>query len=375
MINLAIFAADLHLCQRTRSSFPNMLGDSYFGLRQLIDLANQYKLPLVLAGDIFDKAMVDSQTLHVYINELSRLQPGLHVYAIEGDHELANPKWFTFSDRAVALAGQSVKLDCDVWLRGIDFQRADTLPVKLLEARTVFDTVESLRNTILVTHEGWAEMRGLGLTEGKFSDISGFTTVVSGDFHVHGCWQGQNAENLPLKVYSPGSTCMQSVSESPDKFALLCAWSPETGISFQQIPLRTRPFFQLHIADTIEIKHALDDLAKIVENAKTADLPVEIKTPFVQLETQVDLNSVNTELRQLSKILHLNITRRVPQTLIEEKNVTSIRIDAHADMASAVRRRAATPAVCDDALSLWRADAPATVIDAIKQRILNNADN
>ena len=371
----AIFAADLHLAPRTRASFPTMCNDAYFGLHQLVDMANEKQLPLVFCGDIFDKAMVDSYTLQIYIDELSRLDPKLCLYAIEGDHELAAPRWFEFSKRAVALADQPVTLN-GINLVGVDFQRADTLPDKLKAAATVFDQTDcTVDNTILVTHEGWAEMRQLGHTEGKFSDVHKFQLMVSGDFHTPGIWNGTNAAGAPLSVYSPGATCMQSVSEVPEKWALEGFVDTDAGglIGFKPIPLKTRPFFKMQITDNESAEAYLTQCWRLASGqVDVTGLPPELHTPFVYIETQIELQQVANELRKLAKQLHLHVVYR-KQVETAAPISSSIRTDSRLDMVHALRQRATSDAVCNDVLDLWRAESPADVVAAIKRRIEQNA--
>lgn len=381
MTPFAIFAADLHLAQRTRASFPTMCGDAYFGLHQLVDLANKLHLPLVFAGDIFDKPMVDSQTLQVYIDELSRLNSGLYVYAIEGDHELADPRWFTFSDRAVALADAPVRLWCGVTLFGVDFQRAETLPQKLRDTAASLAEIEPAfnatpDNTILVTHEGWAEMRRLGHTEGKFADVSRFKLMFAGDFHTHGVWQGQNAEGDALTVYSPGSTCMQSVSESPEKKVFIGHLSDTGEIVMVPHVLKTRPYLHMHITDERDARRALESCQTLLNfSSFVTDLPPELHTPFVYLETQIDLHEISGQLRQLAKQLHLHIVYRAPEVAAIVNDAVVARIEVQTSMVEAVRRRASAADIQADALALWQSESPADTIAAIRKRVSDDAVN
>lgn len=381
MTPFAIFAADLHLAPRTRASFPTMCGDAYFGLHQLVDLANKLHLPLVFAGDIFDKPMVDSQTLQVYLNELSRLNAGLHVYAIEGDHELADPRWFTFSDRAVALADAPVRLWCGITLFGVDFQRAETLPQKLRDTAELLADIEPAfnatpDNTILVTHEGWAEMRRLGHTEGKFADVSKFKFMFAGDFHTHGVWHGQNAEGDALTVYSPGSTAMQSVSESPEKKVFIGHLSEAGEIVMVPHVLKTRPFLHMQITSDAEAKAALDSCKVLLTvSEQITELPPELRTPFVYLETQIDLHEVSGELRKLAKQLHLHVVYRAAEVAAIANDAVVARIEVQTNMVEAVKRRASTADIQADALALWQSEAPADTIAAIRKRVADNAVN
>ena len=376
MTPFAIFAADLHLAQRTRASFPTMCGDAYFGLRQLVDLANEKQLPLVFCGDIFDKAMVDSYTLQVYIDELSRLDPKLCVYAVEGDHELASPRWFEFSKRAVALADAPVTLN-GVNLVGVDFQRVETLPEKLQAAAAVFKRKDyTVANTILVTHEGWTEMRQLGHTEGKFSDVHTFELMVSGDFHTPGIWNGTNAAGAPLSVYSPGATCMQSVSEVPEKWALEGFVDTDAGglIGFKPIPLKTRPFFKMQITDNESEEAHLAHCWRLASGqVDVTGLPPELHMPFVYIETQIELHQFASELRKLAKQLHLQVVYRAPKDIAALPEVSTVRVDAQTNMTAAVTRRASNEQLQADALALWQTETPAEVVAAIRKRVADDA--
>jgi hypothetical protein len=84
---LAILCSDLHLSQRAptaRSAEPDWFAAMARPLAQLRGWQKQYNVPVVCAGDIFDRWNSPPELINFAIEHLP------HMYAIPGQHDLAN---------------------------------------------------------------------------------------------------------------------------------------------------------------------------------------------------------------------------------------------------------------------------------------------
>src|SRR5438270_13564925 len=85
---LAVVTSDTHGEPRAWARHPGLAGDSYFAIDQVCDHCQEHGLPLILAGDVFDKNYPDPATVNHFVGRLSGLRwSGLGVYFIQGQHE------------------------------------------------------------------------------------------------------------------------------------------------------------------------------------------------------------------------------------------------------------------------------------------------
>lgn len=84
---IAILCSDLHLSEKApvaRSAEPDWFDAQARPLAELRGLAEKYDVPVICAGDIFDSPMPRPPIINFAIDELP------HMYAIPGQHDLAN---------------------------------------------------------------------------------------------------------------------------------------------------------------------------------------------------------------------------------------------------------------------------------------------
>jgi len=87
---IAILCSDIHLSLKApiaRSSEPNWLDATKRSLDELRSVAEKYDVPIVCAGDIFEKSDPKPELINFAIENLPR------VYAIPGNHDLKNHRY------------------------------------------------------------------------------------------------------------------------------------------------------------------------------------------------------------------------------------------------------------------------------------------
>jgi len=217
------------------------------------------------------------------------------VYYIQGNHEYdRNAPWLSAHVWPIHMHEASFDINgakvCGFdWLPRGDIQEAFTrVP----------------QNTdILITHQVWKDFMGnLGRTDCELTDVHHVQTVLAGDFHVTKTVTSVNAQGKTVTMLSPGSTCMQDMSESPEKSVFVIGRVPTTGeIVFTPIHLRTRRFLNYVVKD----QDTLDSLCagQLIKdiNAQLDDtLPAHINKPLVRVK--FDKNLPDAYLRLLTAV-------------------------------------------------------------------------
>jgi len=140
---------------------------------------------------------------------------------------------------------------------------------------------------ILITHQVWKDFMGnLGRTDCELTDVHHVQTVLAGDFHVTKTVESTNAQGKPIKMLSPGSTCMQDMSESPEKFFFVIGRIPTTGeIVFTPVQLKTRRFLNYVVKDQ-ELLDSLcaGQLVKDINAQLDETLPANINKPLIRIK-------------------------------------------------------------------------------------------
>ena len=277
MTPLFVFTADTHLEDGAWSTRPGIYGDSYYSFQQIADYCVEHKLPLVLGGDVLEKKSNSARPIAKLCAALSKLEAhGVPVYYIQGNHEYdRNAPWLSVHAWAQHLHGKTV------WIDGNSMYGLDWLPRGEIQTAlaAIPDDVD-----ILITHQVWEDlMKGIGRTECTLTDVHNVQTVLAGDFHVTQIVEGTNAQGKPVRMLSPGSTCMQDCSESPDKFFFVIGREHGGQIAFEQHQLETRNFLSYQVRD----QALLDELCVGKLDADIAALPTkpgDISKPIVRIK-------------------------------------------------------------------------------------------
>lgn len=275
---LFVFCADTHLADGAWSSRPAIYGDSYYSLQQIVDYCITNRLPLVIGGDVLDVKRNLAPPVQKLCEQLARMQQAaLPVYYTQGQHELDRDiTWMSVhpwpkhvNKTAFSIGG--------VQLYGIDWlPRGDI--------QTAFQEIPPTTD-ILVCHQVWKNlMKNVGRPECELGDVHHVKYVLTGDFHITTIETADNAQGQQTQLVSPGSTCMQDISESPEKYFYVVNKTPD-GFSFDKQKLATRRFKGYHVTeqttlDTLCAGQFLADIKSMID----ATLPEEIRKPLVRVK-------------------------------------------------------------------------------------------
>lgn len=272
---LFVFAADTHLQPCAWVKHPGLAGDAYCSFAQIVAYCCEHALNLVLGGDIFDKHRPDPDSVQFLLQQAEQLRARDQVILfVQGDHDYqATMPWSAVGRHAVSLN----RMTCAAGpfqVYGLDWASRDRLAASLATVPANTD--------ILVMHEAWEELQRIGQTEGRIADIPHAKVLLTGDYHVAMQTEVQTADGRCIRVYSPGSTCMQAVDEQPDKSFLLvgeCAGE----VSVQRIPLLTRRRLVLNYQTEAQLDMDLQNHVLDHWLASQPALPPEISKPILRV--------------------------------------------------------------------------------------------
>lgn len=281
---LAVFSADTHLQPAAWTSEPELCGDALYSFEQLCAQAAHYGVPLILGGDIFDRNRPDPQTVAAFVRTLQ--QYNIRLLYVQGDHDYDQTEaWPSLYNNAIALQIQAVNLNPRVCVAGVDFHTADKLPAALARVPP--------QAALLVTHQAWGELRPVGATAGRCSDLvpGHIRYVLSGDTHLYRQMQTTNAAGGQVTLVSPGSTCMQDIGEPSDKVAVLvCEDSTNTAapLEFVPVPLVTRRMQHVHLLVEADLNEfCRQDWARLAAQqaavVAAAGAPVGVQKPILRV--------------------------------------------------------------------------------------------
>lgn len=268
---IAVFTGDNHLRPTTWAKHPDLYGDSYAALRQIVDYCIEQHLPLILLGDLFDKSRPDSLSVGMYIHAVERMrEAGLAVYYVEGNHDKADPPWASLHVHAQHAGAFEI---AGVRFYGIDFTPAGELPARLTEVPADCQ--------VLLMHQSWLEIQRVGHTDGTFSQIPRAVTLLTGDYHMTDRYGGTAADGGTVTAYSPGSTSMQALNEPHEKF--FGVLNADLSVRFQ--PLVTRPYMFSTLTTEPELQTWLESLEELRAELRLPTIP-EIRKPIMRVRYQ-----------------------------------------------------------------------------------------
>lgn len=277
-----VYASDLHLADGSWTSRPAIYGDAYYSLEQIIHHCVQLRLPLVLAGDILDVKRNLARPVQQLCAAMSEMQAaGLPVYYTQGQHELdRNVTWMSVHAWPQHIHNKTIEIG-GVKLYGLDWLPRGDIQKAFAEVPPDTD--------ILICHQVWKDfMKNIGRPECCLNDVHHVQYVMSGDFHVTTTAESTNAQGQPVKMFSTGSTCMQDISESPEKwFYVVSADVAARKFEFDLQPLITRRLRTY----TVDSQDLLDKLCAggfaadiAAMQAERGRLPPDLQKPLVRVK-------------------------------------------------------------------------------------------
>lgn len=293
MDSLFVFCADTHLADGAWTSRPAIYGDSYYSLQQIVDYCVAAKLPLVIGGDVLDVKRNYATPVQKLCAQMDRMAAAqLPVWYIQGQHELdRSVTWMSVHPWPKHVNKQSFTIG-DVKLYGIDWLPRNDIQAAFKEVPPDTD--------ILITHQVWQNlMKNIGRPECSLADVHNVTTVLTGDFHVTVIETAPNAQGVLTQLVSPGSTCMQDISECPDRFFYVIR---RAGNGFNAIKrqLVTRRFK----AYTITEQSALDALC-------AGGFAADIKSMFGGLPAEIDKPLIRVKFDKRIPDAHIRISTAI----------------------------------------------------------------
>jgi hypothetical protein len=289
---VAVMYADGHLADGTWANRP-IKGDAYHALHQIVSKAIKLKVPIIGAGDLIDKHRNTAQPITVFHKALDRLDAAnLDFYFIQGQHEMDDVPWFS-SHRAATHMRLFMKPKefgpFKIW--GIDYTPAGDLQRKLDEIPEGTD--------ILVAHQVWSTFMGdIAAPQGGMHDVPVVNTVFTGDFHENKEVKAKGKDGQEIRVISPGSVCMQSISEPDEKFFYVLM---DDG-KFKKVPIDTRLMKDWSI---IANQQGMDFFAANIEAELDAlwesglTLPEHIQKPLLRITYSHQVSDVRHRVMNL----------------------------------------------------------------------------
>jgi len=267
-------AADLHLTPTIWKDMPSMQGDSYAALDQIVAVctAEGSKATLLLSGDIFDKSRPDSESVERFRMAMDRLSVnGVQVYAIQGQHEKADPPWATALG-SVTYVGDGTPFEVDgLRIVGLDYTNSPDLQKTLKGLKKV---------DLLMIHQMAKQAIDI---EGAWNfDIDwvnkSVKLILAGDYH--------GFLNVG-RLYYPGATHFRKIDEIGNKCFLRV---DPSDLSVEPQELWTRPVLQVRVINDEQ----LDEAIKAIMDADpyAEDRPEEIKQPLIVARYSPNVQSV-----------------------------------------------------------------------------------
>jgi hypothetical protein len=286
---LALFSADWHIRKHDRvwTLLPNLWGDTAFGLHQLCDIADRFEVPYIwMGGDAFEIPEQRNDAIDLARRAMNRLNNGSRrLLYVQGQHERVasdTPPLLSAIDAwPVYLSGQVVTASNGLRIEGLDYQNPGNVEAAL----------KGLPDAdILLTHQVWRDFMGEDRGDAWMHWVPlTYQLIATGDYHTPAYQEVPEAPDL--HVLSPGTLCMQSVSETPDKSVVIIY----DDLSVETVPLLARKYYT-------ELISSVDALDSFVARWPTHDakapqggVPPEIGTNLLRVSYRADI----TEARAL----------------------------------------------------------------------------
>lgn len=281
-----VFASDTHLEEYSYIDLPEMYGDTFIAFQQIIDLAIEQNMSVVLGGDNVEcnrQNYPTAVTIAFVAKQLKRLEDaGLFLYFVNGQHDRAirNVSWLSAINPVVArpLHMTSTMIG-DLEVIGINSMFSHELDAM---AKIAEEYVRGNHPLVLIAHQRWKEfLKFDGAEDGSLRKLPKiFDYVITGDMHKASVWRQLGPKkNIVRTVISPGSTVRRSSSE-PDKHFIYTMAADRT---FKPKQLKERPVLRLAVKDVHDVD-AIADAYPIyrrqIEDA-ARHLPAEIARPLV----------------------------------------------------------------------------------------------
>jgi len=212
---------------------------------------------VVIGGDLFDSPRPDAKSVLIAQQVVGEIQGrGIHVYGIDGNHDLSDGGW-------LSVIGANVLDDTPVLRDGVSIAG-----INYLSGRDLVDKLQKMvdygiKTDVLVMHFALAEMNGGGSADTGVQELSplldklGVKAVLMGHVHIPDVrtWNG-------VLYVNPGSTEMKSYNEPRDKFFMVVDTDNLKPEAVEKVLIPTRKVVDVELNsedDVIAFKARLQD--------------------------------------------------------------------------------------------------------------------
>lgn len=283
---VAVVSSDWHLAFNTWKKHPDINGDAEYSLAQIVDISIELGVPLIAAGDLFDKKTTDSYSVVAASTQMSRMQAKrLPVYYVQGQHEMSHPTWMSLFPTCINVHNEFFKIG-NFNLFGYDY----FVPTSVEDSYSRFKEAD-----ILVTHQTWSELlpkhrSNLYCSYGLVASNIPYKAIISGDYHSHFV---DKIHGSNCVFVSPGSTCLQDLSEPPNK----AVWVMTENMEFVSVPIRSRVLINV----TINSENDLFVSASLADKMVVGDLTNGIGKPILRIKYNTDIKNVYAAMNNAYK--------------------------------------------------------------------------
>lgn len=289
---ITVVCGDTHLQDGAWNDRP-IRGDSEYSLEQIIDYTLAQELTHVIGvGDLIDKQVNGSAPIYAYVKQLERLHAAGGVFDfLQGQHDMQATPWLLNSPAARHMHKLQVELLNGAWAYGLDYQPAGRLQAELDEIPA--------GTSVLCAHQVWHEFMGdVAAPQGSMADVPVVDTVISGDYHVAAVKNTRGKDGQPVRLISPGSTCMQSIDEPVNKGFLVLY----DDMTFDHVPLVTRRMVELagishpSDADTLISQVLPNEIVRLLD--ESAGYDERIRKPIVRVVYSAEVPDVRRRVME-----------------------------------------------------------------------------
>lgn len=294
---LILWTSDWHLAQGAWKKAPQIRGDSYFALEQIVDIALSRGVKAVCcAGDLTDDPYPSPDTVRHIRLQLDRLEDaGKKVPFIRGQHDgLTGEPWMTAVHDGPHYCHKGEAWVGDLRIHGLDYMPPDDFRREL---ELIPDGVN-----VLMTHQVWKDWipwrNTAPLLEELATAVNPVRFCVTGDFHHH-----LAVNRGEVTILSPGSSCMQALDEPPEKRV----WLMYDDLSVESLPLLSRPFSSvvLETPDDLERLVADTSMYRLMYCRTPGDLPEGVRVPIVRVRYADNIPEADSRVRAALDGVHL----------------------------------------------------------------------
>ena len=251
---------DLHLDHLIWKRHRQVADDSILGLNEVSDLALRNRVPVLLAGDVFDTSDPDPDLVQMVRVQAELLhRAGVRVMALQGNHDRRPVPWYSACSDVIEHVGDGRPFEVDgIRLVGFDFALKDQIEAQLaqLSADMAAGTIKA---DVLILHQAVRQYLGI---EGKWNcDLDWvpreISTVLMGDIHDPVEVRARDG----VAAYYTGSTHPRSITEFGPKSVI----GLHRDRSITRTPIRGRRFLKLVLtpmSSPDEANRELDQLTR-----------------------------------------------------------------------------------------------------------------